>query len=241
MWRGVVGVVGFLVVMVWPGGAAHAGQIYTVRQGDTLWRISHRFSVRPLDLATANHLALTSIIHPGLRLTIPGAFTPDRSVSDADPETPRAHAASPQARARQADVLPPAPESTRSPAPAPALGEPGDIARMAYQYLGRPYQWSGMGNYGFDCSGLVARVFAALGRLVPHTSFGQYQAGRLIPREKLTPGDLVFFHTYRAGASHVGIYLGEDRFIHASYSRGVIISSIEEPYFRARYLGARRL
>ncbi|HLW60220.1 MAG TPA: NlpC/P60 family protein [bacterium] len=234
------GVVGFLVVMLWPWSAAHAGQIYTVHQGDTLWRISHRFGVRPADLVAANHLALTSIIHPGLRLSIPGTPASDRSVPDAGSQTPPPDIASLQTPLEHADRRPPAPAPTRLAAPARALSEPGDIVRMAYQYLGRPYQWSGVGNYGFDCSGLVARVFAAFGRLVPHTSFGQYQAGRLIPREQLNPGDLVFFHTYGTGASHVGIYIGEDRFIHAS-SRGVIISSIEEPYFRARYLGARRL
>lgn len=115
------------------------------------------------------------------------------------------------------------------------------VARAAIGFLGRPYQWSGIGQQGFDCSGLVFRVFSALGRVLPHSSAGQYRAGTPIGVSGLEPGDLVFFHTYDAGPSHVGIYLGAGRFVHASYSRGVIISSLAEPYYRLRYLGARRL
>jgi len=115
-----------------------------------------------------------------------------------------------------------------------------NAARQALRYLGRPYQWSGIGRRGFDCSGLVFRVFSALGMPLPHSSSGQYQAGTAVPAALLDPGDLVFFHTYTSGPSHVGIYLGARRFIHASVSRGVIVSSMDEPYYRNRYLGARR-
>ena len=69
----------------------------------------------------------------------------------------------------------------------------------------------------------------------------QYEIGMLVSRWELTPGDLVFFRTYNAGASHVGIYIGDGRFIHASDSRGVVISSIEEFYYRDRFLGGRRM
>ena len=115
-----------------------------------------------------------------------------------------------------------------------------DIVRGALRYLGRPYQWSGVGRRGFDCSGLVVRVFTALGVVLPHSSVAQYRAGIAVPLALLGPGDLVFFHTYTSGPSHVGIYLGAGRFIHASVSRGVMVSSLNEPYYRSRYLGARR-
>jgi cell wall-associated NlpC family hydrolase len=114
------------------------------------------------------------------------------------------------------------------------------VVRLARGYLGRPYQWSGIGRRGFDCSGLVFHVFQTLGHAVPHSSAAQFQGGTPVPRAALGPGDLVFFRTYTSGPSHVGIYLGAGRFIHASASRGVIISSLIEPYYRARYLGARR-
>jgi len=115
------------------------------------------------------------------------------------------------------------------------------VVRTALRFLGRPYKWAGIGDRGFDCSGLVSRVFAAMDLAIPHSSVDQYRRGMSIPLSSLNPGDLVFFHTYNSGPSHVGIYVGADRFIHASYSRGVIISSMKEPYYRYRYLGARRL
>lgn len=241
MGRGVAGFLCFLLAMLWPLSAAHASQGYTVRQGDTLWRISHHFGVRPADLATANHLTLTSVIHPGLRLTVPGSSTPMPG-PDAPPQGTLPQAIPPQPSPEHAGApdLTRMVSPTRSAAPTRAAGLSERIVRKAYEFLGRPYKWSGMGNNGFDCSGLITRVFAALGRFLPHTSFGQYLVGAPVPRGELAPGDLVFFHTYTAGASHVGIYIGGSQFIHASYSRGVAVSSIEEPYFRARYLGARR-
>ena len=115
------------------------------------------------------------------------------------------------------------------------------VVRTALRFLGRPYQWAGIGNHGFDCSGLVLRVFAVMGLSVPHSSFDLFRAGISVPRWALSPGDLVFFHTYGYGATHVGIYLGADRFVHASSDRGVVVSSMSEPYYYYRYLGARRI
>jgi cell wall-associated NlpC family hydrolase len=128
----------------------------------------------------------------------------------------------------------------RTPLPSRGTDFASAVVRAAIRFLGRPYQWSGVGNRGFDCSGLVTRVFATMGLVLPHSSFRQYGMGVPVPPASLTPGDLVFFHTYSSGPSHVGIYVGADRFIHASYSRGVVISSMKDPYFQYHYLGARR-
>ena len=212
MWRRAAAPVIAGLAMLWASGPAYAGQMYVVRAGDTLWRISHRFGVRPADLAAANHLVLEGTIHPGLRLTVP-------------PAAPSADA--------PAIPLPGAAHARVSAYASAAV-------RMAMALVGRPYQWSGMGNAGFDCSGLVAHIFASLGRFLPHSSFAQYEVGTGVSRSALAPGDLVFFHTYSPGASHVGIYVGEDRFVHASYSRGVVVSSLQESYYRERFIGGRR-
>jgi cell wall-associated NlpC family hydrolase len=124
--------------------------------------------------------------------------------------------------------------------PQAAVPKRAALIHEALRYLGRPYRWAGIGRGGFDCSGLVFRVFTALGIALPHSSSGQYGGGTAVPAARLVPGDLVFFRTYNSGPSHVGIYLGANRFIHASVMRGVIVSSMDEPYYRARFLGARR-
>ncbi len=115
-----------------------------------------------------------------------------------------------------------------------------NLTRDAMRFLGVPYAFGGTNASGFDCSGYVQHVFAMLGFQIPRTADGQYYAGKRI-HGAIVPGDLVFFETYASGPSHVGIYLGGDRFVHASSSRGVTVSSLHERYWSARYLGAKRL
>jgi len=114
------------------------------------------------------------------------------------------------------------------------------LLTSARRYLGVPYVWGGEDPSGFDCSGYVQYLFGLYGVRLPRTADVQFAAGRSVPRSQEQPGDLVFFETYAPGASHVGVYLGQGSFIHASSVGFVRISSLEEDYFSARYLGARR-
>jgi cell wall-associated NlpC family hydrolase len=116
-----------------------------------------------------------------------------------------------------------------------------NLTRNAMRFLGVPYVFGGTSSSGFDCSGYVQHVFAMLGHHIPRTADAQYYAGKRVAGASMAPGDLVFFQTYASGPSHVGIYLGNDRFVHASSSRGVTVSSLHEHYWSARYLGAKRL
>ena len=114
------------------------------------------------------------------------------------------------------------------------------LTRSALRFLGTPYVFGGDSPSGFDCSAYVQHVFAMVGISLPRTADAQYDAGRPAvggPR----PGDLVFFQTYTEGPSHVGIYLGNGQFVHASSSHGVMVSNLSESYWAARYLGAKRL
>jgi cell wall-associated NlpC family hydrolase len=113
------------------------------------------------------------------------------------------------------------------------------LTQRAMRFLGVPYVFGGTSTTGFDCSGYVQHVFAMLGVHLPRTADAQYYAGRST-RGRMVPGDLVFFTTYESGPSHVGIYLGNDRFVHASSSQGVTVSSLHDSYWSARYLGAKR-
>lgn len=129
----------------------------------------------------------------------------------------------------------------------PAVADPVvqiDVPIYATSLVGTPYRWGGTApGEGFDCSGLVAHVFAqAAGLRLPRSSYELSEIGMPLDREALEPGDLVFFNTQDAPYSHVGIYVGESRFVHAASSRsGILLSRLDEPYWREHYEGARRI
>ena len=116
------------------------------------------------------------------------------------------------------------------------------IIATAKQYIGVPYVWGGSTPSGFDCSGFVQYVLRQHGISMPRTSKEQWNVGRAVSKGELKIGDLVFFaNTYTTGISHLGIYVGNNQFIHASSSKGVIISSLDNTYWAPRYYGARRI
>lgn len=119
-----------------------------------------------------------------------------------------------------------------------------EVVVRAMGLIGVPYQWGGNDpREGFDCSGLVTHVFReATGLRLPRTSRQISERGRRVSRERLAPADLVFFNTTRRSFSHVGIYIGDDRFVHAPSSGSLVrVESMEQVYWRQRYAGARRL
>lgn len=113
------------------------------------------------------------------------------------------------------------------------------LTRSAMRFIGTPYVFGGTSVTGFDCSGYTQHVFAMLGIALPRTADAQFYAGRATSGGMAT-GDLVFFQTYEPGPSHVGIYLGEGRFVHSS-SHGVMVSRLGDSYWHERYIGAKRL
>lgn len=115
------------------------------------------------------------------------------------------------------------------------------IVQTSMQYIGVPYVFGGTTPYGFDCSGYVRYVFAQAGVALPRMADEQYYYGTPIATSELRAGDLVFFSTYTYGPSHVGIYLGDNNFINASSSRGVVIDSLGNSYWSSTYIGARRV
>lgn len=115
------------------------------------------------------------------------------------------------------------------------------IVSNSMQYIGVPYVFGGTTPGGFDCSGYVRYVFANAGIYLPRTADAQYEVGTPVSSSNLQAGDLVYFSTYEPGPSHVGIYLGDGRFIHASSSRGVTVDSLWGYYWSDCYIGARRV
>jgi cell wall-associated NlpC family hydrolase len=114
-----------------------------------------------------------------------------------------------------------------------------EIIRTALHLKGVSYRWGGTTPSGFDCSGFVQYVYRINGISIPRDADSQYYDGDKISTSELKPGDLVFFQTYESGPSHVGIYIGDNRFIHAAYHGGIMVDSLNESYYAERYLGAR--
>lgn len=119
-----------------------------------------------------------------------------------------------------------------------ASGARGQRAvEIALKHRGAPYRWGGAGPSGFDCSGFVRYVYAQVGVALPHNARMQYEHGTPVARDRLQPGDLVFFD----GLRHNGIYVGQGRFIHARQTgRHVNVGGLDEDWYRTRWVGARR-
>lgn len=115
--------------------------------------------------------------------------------------------------------------------------------KLLEEQMGKPYVWGANGPNSFDCSGLVRYVYKnALGKDIPRVSYDQSKFGQAIDKKNLQPGDLVFFDTMNKGrVSHVGMYVGNDEFIHASNPKdGVKKSKLSSSYYQNVYMGARR-
>ena len=127
--------------------------------------------------------------------------------------------------------------------PLPPLGdaEALAVAGTALSLRGAPYRNGGTTPEGFDCSGFVQYVYRLHGVAVPRETREQFRLGRSLRRDDLVAGDLVFFTTVAPGASHVGIVIGPDQFVHAPSERGVVrVEHLSAEYWNRRYVGARR-
>lgn len=108
--------------------------------------------------------------------------------------------------------------------------------------IGTPYSYGGTDTNGIDCSSFSCQIFEkSFGVKLPRSTNEQYQIGTSVSKSELAFGDLVFFNTTGRSPSHVGVYLGDDLFAHASRSFGVTISSMQSTYYKKRYIGARRV
>ncbi|MDP2208799.1 MAG: C40 family peptidase [Bacteroidota bacterium] len=108
--------------------------------------------------------------------------------------------------------------------------------------IGTPYSYGGNDSNGIDCSSFSCQIFEkSFGVKLPRSTDEQYRVGSSVPKTDLAFGDLVFFNTTGRNPSHVGVYLGDDLFAHASRSFGVTISSMQSTYYKKRYVGARRV
>jgi len=137
----------------------------------------------------------------------------------------------------------PAPPATPGrPVPMTGSAEGYALSSTALSLRGAPYRNGGIDPKGFDCSGFVQYVFGQNGVAVPRETREQFRLGKGVNRDRLEPGDLVFFTTVSPGASHVGIAIGGDQFVHAPSERGVVrVEQLSTQYWASRFIGAKRL
>lgn len=179
---------------------AKASTTYTVKSGDSLWRISTNNNLTVTQLKSYNNLT-TDAIYVGqiLQLTAKSITNPDVKPS------------------QNMDAL----------------------ITEAKKYIGVPYVWGGTTPSGFDCSGYLNYVYNSQGITMPRTVESIWSSATPVSTPQI--GDLVFFTTYAPGASHAGIYVGDNKFIHAGSSTGVTITDMNNSYWKPRYLGAKTI
>ncbi|MGG3799554.1 LysM peptidoglycan-binding domain-containing protein [Metabacillus fastidiosus] len=184
---------------------------YTVQRGDTLFKIANKFNISVAEIKVVNNLSSDSI-YSGQTLSISGEI-PELDNDDAE-------------------TAPPAKEQTSN-----STIDVNKMISEAKALAGVPYRWGGNTPSGFDCSGYIYYVLNKVTSVSRLSAAGYWDSMKAVSTPAV--GDFVYFSTYKAGPSHMGIYLGNNEFIHAS-SSGVAIASLNNSYWKQRYLGARQ-
>ena len=192
---------------------------YRVKKGDTLSKIAKRFGVSVKQLKRWNNLK-GDLIRVGQRLKVRVLYTEFNN--------------------QEKDKMNFLYSYTLTPEEKEKLKE--KIIKIAKRYSIYRYKYGGNGNGYLDCSMFVKLVYNEFGIDLPRTAREQFRVGQIVSKDELMPGDLVFFITRGRYPSHVGIYIGDNMFIHFSSSKkGLAIDSLNRPYFKKRYIGARRI
>ena len=200
---------------------------YIVKKGDTIGKIAKRFDMDVDELMKLNEMGSPSV-KAGQKLYLEEKV--DTATAEAYDQIP--------AKKIEEEIT----KSVSQSEEVKKEDTPGKLITFAKKLINIPYKFGGNSILGIDCSAYVRTVYGFLGIELPRTAREQFKTGETIERDDLSIGDLVFFRTYASFPSHVGIYLGNNLFIHAS-SRGkkVTIDSLDTPYYLKRFIGGKRL
>ena len=200
---------------------------YCVKKGDSIWSIARRFNLDPDELVDINNLE-TDALTPGQKILLAEEIGVEESKTY-DAVLSQAHIA------KEIEKISGSKEIDE-------LGLRDRLTLFAKKLLNIPYRFGGNSVFGIYCSAYVKRVYSLIGIDLPRSAREQFNEGKTVDGEELSIGDLVFFKTYASFPSHVGIYLGNNLFIHASSrSKKVTINSLDTPYYLKRFIGAKRL
>ena len=211
---------------------------YTVKKGDNIYRIAKKFDMSAETLKDINELT-DNAIKPGQRLLLTKKTDKEETNNSVNPvKVSYDNKANPViASARLLEVKELSASEDLS-----QLSVRERIMLFAKKMLHLPYKFGGNGPIGLDCSAYVQKVYGLAGFTIPRSAREQFQVGDIVDKKELSIGDLVFFRTYASFPSHVGIYLGNNLFIHASsLSKKITIDSLEAPYYFRRFIGAKRI
>ncbi|MFE8699252.1 NlpC/P60 family protein [Cytobacillus sp. FJAT-54145] len=240
-----------LLFTTFNGQASAHENTYEVKAGDTLWRISTANNITVNELMVWNKLT-SSTIYAGQKLSLLAPHSHGSTYTVKSGDTLWSVAAKNNLTVTQlksinnlnsntiyaGQVLKlTQPTSNTTGVATSTISKVDVLIAEANKYIGVPYVWGGSTPSGFDCSGYLQYVFNRAGISIPRTVADIWKATKSVSSPKV--GDIVFFTTYKAGPSHAGIYLGNNKFIHSSSSKGVTITDMNNSYWKPRYLGAK--
>lgn len=210
---------------------------HTVKKGDNLYRIAKKYNISVEELKRLNGLT-NNRISVGQKLLVKAVATPQQNVSVREDErVPVIASAKPEITDKIEEI-----EEIKSSEDLSQMSIKERLILFAKKMLHLPYRFGGNNFAGLDCSFFVKKVYSMVGINLPRSAREQFTVGVPVSKEELQPGDLVFFRTYAKFPSHVGIYLGDNLFIHASTrAKKVTIDSLETPYYFSRFIGAKRI
>lgn len=211
-------------------GSTASSSTYTVKSGDTLSHIAYNHGTTVSKLMSNNNLT-SHMIYVGQKLSVNGkaASTSNNNASASKPSTSKPTTGASNSK-----------PSTSKPS-ASGTGVYSSLINAGMKYQGVPYVWGGTSPSGFDCSGFIYYVHNQVGVKIPRTNTDGYYS-RSFSVSNPIPGDLVFFkNTYKQGISHMGIYLGNGKFLHAGTSQGVTVGNVHDSYWGPKFAGYKRL
>ena len=210
-------------------------EYHTVKKGDNLFKIAKKYNLSVDELKRLN--ALTSNrLRVGQKLIVK-AEKPLNNISIREDEKVSVIISAVDIDTKMEEL-----EGIKSSDDLSRMSIAERLLLFAKKMLHLPYKFGGNSFSGLDCSYFVKKVYSMIGVDLPRSAREQFTLGTPVEKEDLQPGDLVFFRTYARFPSHVGIYLGDALFIHASTrSKKVTIDSLETPYYLKRFIGAKRI